>query len=389
MLSLKGSCLAMAAPNTPRTPWNRLRRGWKEFAQGHPEDELVQPSRGTESGRAVLYWCVLALLMVPPIVGLAMDPRAQWIRASVLAAVAAGLFAASQLEVERRNRGSFVIPLATGLLLASGVCTTLWLSASDPTWNGLASLLLLLALAAVALHDDPRLCVATGLFSMIGYGWIAHGMAHAPLAEQTSASLLEGWSNTSILGHLGAIACATGFASASARRGWAFRLQRVRDPVTGLMTASALATFLRRETARSRAEERPLSLALIRLERFAELSERSGGEVATAILRCLAALLRDGCRTTDGLAHLGEGTFGVAFLDSADPRLQKRLEELRERVMALQVLPSGEEPRLRIDVRLALAHFPSEAATAPELLELTTRRLRGEVQGLGAPASTA
>gem|GEM_PF-6283244 len=375
--SSEGSFIAVGALNVPHTPWNRLRRGWKEFAQGWPEDELVQAGRGADSRRAVLYGCVLALLMVPPVAGLAMSPRSGWIRAAVLAAVSAGLLAASQLEVERRRRGTFIVPLVSGLLLAGGACGALWLCAGHPAWSGLASLLLLLALAASALRDDPRLCVTTGLFSMVGYAWVAHSVTAGASGGIGPATVSAGWGNGVTLGHLAAITCATAFASTSARRGWAARLQRVRDPVTGLMSEAALKAFLLRETQRSRLEGRPLSLALIQVERLAELTEGPRADMVAAILQGLAALLRDSCRTTDALAHLGEGTFGVAFVDSAHPHLQSRLEELREHVLGLEIRPGPGEPAVQIGLRTGLASFPGESSQVPELLSLADARMRG------------
>ncbi len=88
------------------------------------------------------------------------------------------------------------------------------------------------------------------------------------------------------------------------------------DAVTGLPNSRAFRWRLTSEVARAQRHGRPLTVALIDVDGFRDLSDRAGVQVADEVLAEIAALLRDAVGEENVLARMGGDEFAVVFVES-------------------------------------------------------------------------
>jgi diguanylate cyclase (GGDEF)-like protein len=370
-----------AAALASRSAWNQLRRRWIEFMVGRPEDRLIAGLWSAEEGRRALFVGLLGLLILPAIVGLGLAPGDAVGRWALVATAAAALFAASEIEADRRARGAALLPVIGGLvygLTVSGVFAAVLWAELPGAWgrHSVAFLLYPLLVLASALRGDPRFTVALGVFATLGYGLVvaaAPGLASSDPEKAARLALDFDATNTGI--QFVTLVCATLLGAASADRGRTLRRLSHCDPLTGLINGASFERCLERDAQRCLATALPLSLAVIDLDRFRHLNEAHGHAFGDAILRWVADLLRESFRNTDIVARLEGERFAVAFLDSDHPALVQRLEALRSEVASLEVRRAGLPEPVRLTVSAGLARFPREGGSVEELIELAHERL--------------
>ncbi len=370
-----------AAALASRSAWNQLRRRWIEFMVGRPEDRLIAGLWSAEEGRRALYLGLLGLLVLPVAVGLGLSPGNAIGRWALVGTSLAALFAASEMEADRRARGAALLPVIAGLvygLTVSGVFAAVLWAELPGSWgrHSVAFLLYPLLVLASALRGDPRFTVALGVFATLGFGLVVAAAPELASSDPEKAARLAldfDATNTGI--QLVTLLCATVFGAASADRGRALRRISHCDPLTGLISGASFERCLARDARRCLAIGQPLSLAVIDLDRFRLLNEAHGHAFGDAILRWVADLLRESFRSTDIVARLDGERFAVAFLDSEHPALVDRLDAVRSEVAALEVRRAGFAEPVRLTVSAGLARFPREGASVEELVELARERL--------------
>jgi diguanylate cyclase (GGDEF)-like protein len=134
------------------------------------------------------------------------------------------------------------------------------------------------------------------------------------------------------------------------------------DPLTGLPNYRAFRDRLEHEVARARRHGRPLTVAVVDVDRFGALTERVGHEDGDETLLEIASLLRSVVRDEDLVARLGADEFAIAFVESdRSPALQAT--ERGRRLVASSRLPHG----VRLTVSAGLCELDS-AQSADELL---------------------
>lgn len=101
------------------------------------------------------------------------------------------------------------------------------------------------------------------------------------------------------------------------------------DPVTGIANRRRLDYDFDDAIASAIDMKRPFSVLLAEVEGLPSLAARIGADEVDAALRRIAVRLREGIRTNDRLAHVGDGRF-VAILSAAtDGALAVALDRLR------------------------------------------------------------
>lgn len=370
-----------------RSLWKTSRRAWKEFAWGRPEDGLLLGLRREESTRAALEWLMLSLLALAPVVGLLMDPSSAVARILLLLVTAAGLLAATRLEGEP-SRSALITPLSSALL-GTGFATVLALGVL--VWRGplpesrlwIAYSFFPVLIGAGALRDDGRLPALTGI--LCAAAWL--GITHATPALRSAAGVPIG--APALAAQLLILGVAGVLAAVAATRGRALRRSALLHPATGLMNRAAFEACLAREASRALRVGRPISVARIQLEAFAELVGSHGRPLADAVERYVSTALRDRCRSTDGVAHLADGSFAIAFLGSAHPRLQERLDGLCQLLRDFEVTGADDPAPLQLALRCGLAALPRDGKNVTEVLTASERRLASAVPSRPFGAATA
>ena len=141
-----------------------------------------------------------------------------------------------------------------------------------------------------------------------------------------------------------------------------------RDPLTGLRSIESFRARLGDEVRRARRHERPIALAMVEIDRMAEIHRAHGFVTGDALLRALVECVRAGIRAEDVLARAGNGRLVVLLCDADGPAATACMERLVAGVEQLEV--AG----LRVSASIGVA--PLGRADAPaDLLERGARAL--------------
>jgi diguanylate cyclase (GGDEF)-like protein len=106
------------------------------------------------------------------------------------------------------------------------------------------------------------------------------------------------------------------------------------DALTGLANRRWLDERLADELQRARRHQTPLAVAMCDLDFFKRINDRFGHPVGDEVLRRVAAILRERCRSTDLIARYGGEEFCIAFLDADAEHASRSCEALRAAVAA-------------------------------------------------------
>ena len=106
------------------------------------------------------------------------------------------------------------------------------------------------------------------------------------------------------------------------------------DALTGLANRRRLDERLSEEFARARRHGHPLAVAMCDLDFFKRINDRLGHATGDAVLRRVAAILRERCRSTDLVARYGGEEFCIVFLDTDAALAATVCEALREAIAA-------------------------------------------------------
>jgi diguanylate cyclase (GGDEF)-like protein len=90
------------------------------------------------------------------------------------------------------------------------------------------------------------------------------------------------------------------------------------DGLTGCLNHAAMQDTLRRELERCRRTGHGLSLAIVDLDDFKLVNEQHGHQAGDAVLKHVAAALRDSVRAYDVVARYGGDEFAIIALDAGE-----------------------------------------------------------------------
>lgn len=134
------------------------------------------------------------------------------------------------------------------------------------------------------------------------------------------------------------------------------------DALTGLHNRRRVDLDLPLLIAHGREHGRPLQLAVMDVDRFKQVNDQHGHGVGDAVLRQVAAILRERLRTRDLAARLGGEEFLIALVDTPDASARDICERLRAAIEAHDW--SGLAPALKVTVSIGLAEAtPADDAT--------------------------
>jgi diguanylate cyclase (GGDEF)-like protein len=104
------------------------------------------------------------------------------------------------------------------------------------------------------------------------------------------------------------------------------------DGLTGIANRRWLDVQLAREFERARRFGHPLSVALLDLDHFKSVNDQLSHQVGDAVLRTVAKLLRDTCRSVDLLGRYGGEEFLLVLVETGAKKALPLCERIRERI---------------------------------------------------------
>ncbi len=135
------------------------------------------------------------------------------------------------------------------------------------------------------------------------------------------------------------------------------------DELTGLANRRALRDTLDRELARA-GSTKPLSLLVVELDGFKAINDRLGHLEGDQVLKQVADILRDCCRSTDALARFGGDEFVAVLPQTSRDEALIVAKRIRAMVEGLR-RPAG----TGMSTSVGLATFPDDGLTVRELIE--------------------
>ncbi|MFB0935532.1 MAG: diguanylate cyclase [Propionivibrio sp.] len=131
---------------------------------------------------------------------------------------------------------------------------------------------------------------------------------------------------------------------------------------------------------RARNEAGQIAAIFLDLDGFKAINDIYGHKFGDAVLRTVAARVRDEVRMGDTVARWAGDEFAIVIEDAGEPLVAHLIERLRERIGEPFDL---EGVGLAVTASIGAAFYPEEAATAGRLLELADQRMfedKGQVK---------
>jgi diguanylate cyclase (GGDEF)-like protein len=271
----------------------------------------------------------------------------------------------------------------------------------EPHWavnNKVTFEVYLIASGGAALRFDWRVCVFTGILSVVQYGLLVAVIAQQwALNDPRFAPWEDGLFSWEVqVGRLVLLASAAVISTAVVRRAERLYVLSTTDRVTGLDNRGAFESRLADELARAARYRHPFALAVVDIDRFKALNDSKGHAEGDRRLRLVADLLRRRIRKSDVAARYGGDEFALLLPETPHEEALALLDDIR-RAIATHPSLEGEPVELALTCSAGLAAWPEDGATAAELLAAADVRLyqakregRNRVVGLAtASAATA
>jgi diguanylate cyclase (GGDEF)-like protein len=160
----------------------------------------------------------------------------------------------------------------------------------------------------------------------------------------------------------------------SERAEWFDRLAHT-DPLTGLANRRTLDRMLELEVARAGRQGYPLNIAILEIDRFAEIQKSGGNAAADEALRRVAQILAESVRLMDTVARFGNEQF---ILVAPGPDGLVVAERLVRGIAALPAVDGR-----AISVSAGIAGFPLDGRTPDELLAVAEKAMHSARQAGG------
>ena len=138
-----------------------------------------------------------------------------------------------------------------------------------------------------------------------------------------------------------------------------------RDPLTGLANHRGFQERLSQEVTRARRHGRPLSLALIDIDRFRRVNEQHGHQIGDRVLQEIARQLQDSARDTDLVARVGGEEIAWLMPETEAMEAWQAVDRAREAVARTTLDGVG-----RVTVSAGVCDL-AQSGSAGELLRLS------------------
>ena len=361
--------------------WRRL---WRR-----PDSVLADAGRQSELVVARVRVAVTLLLLLVPLANLVVQPAFFETRISFGVTVAALLSTLAVWVAVRRDRRPHWLGLAsTGFDIS---LVSLALFTYTLTGQPLVSVnsrvvfeVYFLAIAATCLRYDVRLCILAGVLSVAQYLAIvliattAYDLSALP--EQIRAYGQFDWGSQ--VSRVFLLIIASALSSVIVMRARDLRRLSAIDRLTGVFNRGHLDERILGELGRAQRVQRPLSIAMLDVDRFKEFNDRYGHAAGDAGLRAVADRVRLMTRRSDVLARYGGEEFVLLLPDTGPDIALEKLEEIRVEVESMLIeLPRG-QGSVTLTLSAGIATYPDDGTNADELVDEADARLF-RAKGLG------
>lgn len=250
-----------------------------------------------------------------------------------------------------------------------------------------------LAIGATCLRYDRRLCIWAGILASVQFiGINVYAVMNWPLTSPSFVSTNYGtfeWSTQ--ISRVIVMLIATVLATLIVDRTQRLRQLSTVDRLTGLLNRGYFDERVEEEASRARRYGRPLTVALIDLDKFKQFNDTYGHAAGDDALRTLANVLKLSVRRSDIVARYGGEEFVVMFPETAVHEAMEKLETIRERIAALRIVIARRTVPAQITMSAGVSSWPEDGSAVDEVLFTADERLfaakrAGRNRVVGPPA---
>jgi diguanylate cyclase (GGDEF)-like protein len=353
-------------PSTPRLSVRVLKNRWSDF-WSTPDPLLLHHGESGELTVAHIRLFVTGILLVLTSFQLLQAPSDSN-RAAAYIAAAVFLVAIALYLLTRRYLHKPWLGFATSIAdvtLVSAVLLLFTVSGRpDITANSrLVYAAYFIAIGAMALRNDARICALAGLIGVLQYGAV---VAHADIQWDlvNYESDLGAFDLTSHYGRLLLLTCAVFISSSVVLRAERLRWLAAKDPLTLLMNRGTFDERMQAEVARAVRHRHPLSVAMIDIDHFKKFNDTYGHMVGDEVLRVLGDMLRKSLRKSDLVARYGGEEFIVLFPETPSANAVFKAEDLRKTI-----------EQSSVTVSIGVAELPADGPDMRAVIDCADQRL--------------
>jgi diguanylate cyclase (GGDEF)-like protein len=220
-----------------------------------------------------------------------------------------------------------------------------------------------IAIAAMALRNDPRICALAGLLGVLQYGAV---VAYADIQWDLTnySSELGAFDLTSHYGRLLLLTCTVFLSTTVVLRTERLRWLAAKDPLTLLMNRGTFDERMQAEVSRALRHKHPLSVAMIDIDHFKKFNDTYGHIVGDEVLRVLGDMLTKSLRQSDLVARYGGEEFIVLFPETPAANAVYKAEDLRQIV-----------EQSSVTVSIGVAELPSDGSDTRAVIDCADQRM--------------
>lgn len=150
------------------------------------------------------------------------------------------------------------------------------------------------------------------------------------------------------------------------------------DDLTGLLSSRSFFSELRREAARSKAENRPFCVLMMDVDHFKKVNDTYGHLTGSKTLEELGFCIMQCLRSGDVASRFGGEEFAAFLLDAELSQAIVAAERIRELIEEndFSIMKQGKESKThRITISIGIARFPHDSLDPIELVEMADSAL--------------
>lgn len=234
-----------------------------------------------------------------------------------------------------------------------------------------------IAIAATCLRYDRRLCVWAGILASLQFiGVNLYAVSAWPLTSPGFVSPAYGsfeWSTQ--ISRVIVMLVATVLSTLIVDRTQRLRQLSTVDRLTGLLNRGYFDERIEEEASRARRYGRPLTVALIDLDRFKQFNDTFGHAAGDDALRTLANVLKLSVRRSDIVARYGGEEFVVMFPETGVHEAIEKLEQIRERIASLRIAIARRSAPAQVTLSAGVASWPADGSAVDEVMFIADERL--------------
>ncbi|NQT37271.1 MAG: diguanylate cyclase [Planctomycetes bacterium] len=145
------------------------------------------------------------------------------------------------------------------------------------------------------------------------------------------------------------------------------------DPLTGLLTRRTFFENLEKEWSRATRHHVPLSVVMLDIDFFKRINDVHGHPAGDAVLKTIAELLKDGCRTADVICRYGGEEF-CAVLPETNERQAAHWADRVRRKLASHAMQLGDR-EFHLTGSFGVAERLDDTQNAEQLVDLADQAL--------------